>query len=96
MSLDTNETPRQLLGQKTSFRPAFFALATVSPADMPLTVCTSCPASLWRDQDGIICFCNVMKATTWTALMKPVTCCDGRETSLAKYEIEVSRLRKGE
>lgn len=85
---------RTLRGRPTDFQSSFFSLTGVAPADMPPTVCTSCPASLWREQNGVLCFCNLMKETTWTSSKAPVTCCDGREASLAKLEMERAQPRK--
>lgn len=73
-------------GAATAFRPALFSMGLARQA--PDAACTSCPASIWYQDDQPRCFCNIMKLQTWPPAPKAIVACDGRESAVARWENE--------
>lgn len=80
-------------GAVTDYTPPTFATARTLQ-EAPATACADCPSAIWFLKEDWCCFCNIMKFASWPG--RPITACDGRETSVARYSIEKANLERGE
>lgn len=92
MVASSSTSSTSVAGADTDFVPSAFELLDVPLADRPPIACASCPSSIWFQQDGWKCYCNVMKFLPWQRESTPITVCDAREASVARYHEERGRL----
>jgi hypothetical protein len=91
MTNDPRNSPK-MRGVPCDYRPSIFKSLGLSGSEIPHTLCAHCPAAMWYERDGLVCFCTVMKVTTWTPAGEPVSACDGRDAAVAEYEQQMSKL----
>ncbi|WP_394269552.1 hypothetical protein [Qipengyuania sp.] len=92
MVISPSTTSATVMGAETDFVPSAFRLLNTPLDARPPTACSSCPSAIWFQQDGWRCFCNVMKFLPWQRESTPITACDAREASVARYAEERRKL----
>lgn len=78
--------------RQSAYRPPIAAALQRVEGDPLSAACGTCPMSVWYHSDQLKCFCNMFKTTTWAKSMTPVSICDGREASVARYEQELKAM----
>lgn len=73
-------------------------LSGISTKEMPKTLCTKCPSSMWwLDKQGPKCFCRQTHSLTWTSSLTPTLLgCDGYELAMADHRRRQRRLSAAE
>lgn len=89
MAVPSSNIPVAIVGAETDYTSPVFETARTR-AEAPPTGCASCPSAIWFKKAEWRCFCNIMKFASWPG--EPITACDGRETSIARYEVEKAKL----
>lgn len=71
-------------------------LSGVNSQQLPETICTRCPSSMWWvDKQGPKCFCRQTHLMTWTASEKPTLLgCDGYELAMAQHRARIARQNR--
>ena len=90
MTNDPRNSP-EMRGVKCDYRPSIFAALGLHDPEIPRTLCALCPAAMWYERKGLVCFCTVMKVTMWTPSGEPVSACDGRDRAVAQYELRMQK-----
>jgi hypothetical protein len=89
MTVPSPDNRVEPFGADTDYTPPVFDTARTRK-EAPATACADCPSAIWFKKDEWRCFCNIMKFASWPG--GPITACDGRETSVARYQMERGRL----